>query len=152
MKFRYRIVALLALGTVALSAAPGEARSKAKPTVPRTAEQLAAMVVRTGMGCTDYEASDQSSEITISGVPKGDEGDCTIDGQHSNLAVYRTRADFQAVLAAIPTIGCAIAKPFGVTTSRYVVGPTWFISTPSSATQPKLAKALNANAKTIKCT
>jgi hypothetical protein len=110
---------------------------------------LAAAVAARNLGCTDYEAS--TSSITIGNLPKGDGGSCTIDGERSTLRVYKTATDLKTIVKAVPTVGCSFAKGTGTTTLRYVVGRNWTISTPSSATGPKLAKVLGAKSVVHNC-
>lgn len=136
------LVVIFVMVGVALSAQPLGAATDTLH--PATARGLAAAVVATGIGCTDYEANDPDNSITFGGLPKGDSGDCTIDGESSTLTVYKTKADLQEVLHAIPTTGCRFVKAFGKRTFRFVLGPNWSIATPSSATGPKLARALHA--------
>jgi hypothetical protein len=112
---------------------------------------LASVVSARGFDCSDYKPTSSTSTVTVGNLPKGDRGTCTIDGEHSNLSVYKTSDDLKAVVGALPTIGCAFAKGLGTPTLRFVVGSTWSISTPSSATGPKLAKALGAKAVTYNC-
>jgi hypothetical protein len=132
--------------------------SSGKTALPRTAaggargsrrEQVG--VAAKGQGCADFEASDPNSRLTIGGLPAGDDGSCTIDGQRSELTVYRNATDLKTVVRAAPTLGCSIGKSFGITAWRYVVGSTWTIHTPSSATTKPLAKALGATPVVIKC-
>jgi hypothetical protein len=138
-------VASVAFGFAALTPSAGATSA----TKPATAEALAAVVAAHGLGCADLQAS--VGGITLGNLPKGDRGGCTIDGEHSSVTVYKTRADLREVQRAMPTVGCSFAKGFGETTLRFVVGNNWAISTPSTATAPKLAAALNAKTVTFNC-
>lgn len=145
-----KLVMAGALAFMMLTASPASATRK--PPKPQTAAELANAVAAAGRGCDDFELSDPSNTITVSGIPKPkSDGHCTIDGQQSTVSVFASKADLAAVLRAVPTLGCAFAKGTGVTVLRFVIGPTWTISTPSSVTGPKLAKALGAKKYVHRC-
>lgn len=146
---RALLAAIAAALLAAMIVSPAGAKTHPKPPAASTAQELAGAVQAAGWGCDDFAAS--TGSITIGNLPKPDQGHCTIDGQRSDLDVYRTKADRAAIIAAVPTVGCSFGKSMGVTKFRFVVGPTWTISTPSSATGPKLAKALHAKVYVHRC-
>jgi hypothetical protein len=143
--------ATAAIADPAHVAAPSTSVASKKPPKPHTAAALAAAVATTSLGCKDYEPQDPNNTISIGGIPKGDEGHCTIDGERSTLTVYKSVDDLQTAKNAIPTLGCSFGKALGQTTFRGVEGPNWSISTPSSVTAPKLAKALAAKTYLYRC-
>ena len=123
----------------------------ASPPKPATAAELAQAVQSAGWGCDDFEANDPANTLSIGNIPKGDAGHYTIDGERSEVTVYRTKADLAAATAAGPTLACSLGKSTGTTVIRWVSGSKWVISTKSSATAPKLAKALHAKAHAYNC-
>lgn len=143
-------VAALA-GTVSLLGVAPAAAGKQKPPKAGSVTELAAAVTAAGFGCDDFKVDDPDTNIQLGGLPSGESGGCTIDGEDSELTVYRTTSDLKRVLAAIPSLGCSIGEAFGLTEFRYVVGSNWTISTPSSATTKPLAKAMKAKKLVYEC-
>lgn len=147
------LAAAAVAGAASLSGVlPAEAATR-KPQKAASVTELVAAVTAAGFGCEDYEPPDEDSTVAIQigGLPNGESGNCTIDGERSELNVYRTNTDLKRILAAVPSLGCSIGEAFGTTQFRYVVGDNWTIDTPSSATTKPLAKALRAKQFVYKC-
>jgi hypothetical protein len=76
---------------------------------------------------------------------------CTINGDDITIDVYANIGQRKNAEAAAGTIGCDVAKSFGIDSVPSVVGANWTATAPSETTTNLMAQQSGTNAKTLHC-
>ena len=115
-----------------------------------TPAQLVAQLKAKGAPCVRYKTTNPKEGIQI-GPSAASSASCTLDGELVEIAFYKDKGEMDNVEGIGKSIGCSVAKGFGVKTLDYVRGDVWEITPDSETTAKKLANALGATEHHVKC-
>lgn len=79
------------------------------------------------------------------------QGTCEVDGEDTELSTFRDHKQLDNWLGLGEKFGCAVAKQFGITSYTVVIGPDWTATPNTAATGRKIAEAVDAEMKTVRC-
>jgi hypothetical protein len=144
MRATRALIGLVLAGVaVAALAAPASAAAR-----NMTARQVAARLVP--LGCRAKPPAPGSTELGVKPVA---ELVCKIRGETVTIDQYRSTAQAAVAIAFARSIGCQVAKEFGVNNFPFVYGANWTVSTRTLATARAVARAIGDGAKVsvIRC-
>lgn len=76
---------------------------------------------------------------------------CTINGEDIAIDVYTDSGQRKNAESAASTIGCDVAKGFGIDSVSYVVGANWTATAQGETTTNLMARQSGTNVKTLHC-
>jgi hypothetical protein len=132
-------IAAAATGCTGATAAPSHTPAA---TATMTAQQIADLLAP--LGC---EAKPQTDSNWAGGITPKAELECTINGEHVNIAEYLNAEQVAATLNLAKSLGCVIAKGFGVTGDQdYVTGLNWLVDAQTASTSQAIKTAVGDGA------
>jgi hypothetical protein len=153
------VVAVLSLAAVACgsSKTDGAAHSTSSTTAASTtkapsghmtAQEIASKLAP--LGCNATPAA--PSTVNLGGIKPVTELECTISGEDVSIDEYVNSQQVSYNMKLARSVGCQIAKQFGVTEAVFVVGTNWTATPKTAPTANSIQKAIGQGTiVTIKC-
>ena len=149
-KTRNVLMVALAVTGVGLAACGGSSSTAGSATAPAaapsamTAEEIAAKLQPLGCAATPPT----SASIDNIGIKPKTELRCTISGENVGIDEYANAEQVSYTMNLAKTVGCSMAKSFGVTGDQdYVLGETTMVTAQTPGTSQAIKNAIGDDVK-----
>ncbi len=103
-----------------------------------------------GFVCADFAVTAVADRDMFS-TGAVDVATCNIEGENAEISIWKDNGQLDNYTGMVKSIGCTMAKGFGISTFDYAKGDKWSLGGVSQTLAEKLAKALDAKAVHVKC-